>query len=119
MRDLPKIVAPNRVFPETRLLLDSNARTELNTTSDPWPYEELKGRCRDAFGLLAFTPERIDKAFLDGCPDLEIIGSSSISVAEQPSGRLSCCAARCQTMSSAQTIRRIFRPSPASHQRTV
>ena len=76
MAERPKIVVTNPVFAETRALLEQHATVVTNTAIEPWPYEEVKQRCRDADGLLAFMSDRIDAAFLTACPDLRVIGAA-------------------------------------------
>lgn len=72
----PKIVATNPVFPETRALLEEHATVDVNPALQPWTYEQVRQRCRDAVGLLAFMTDRIDAEFLAACPDLRVIGAA-------------------------------------------
>jgi phosphonate dehydrogenase len=72
----PKILATNPVFPETQALLEAHANLEINPSLEPWPYEEVRRRCRDAAGLLAFMTDRIDADFLAACPDLRVVGAA-------------------------------------------
>jgi phosphonate dehydrogenase len=72
----PKIVATNPVFPETRTLLEEHAMLDVNPVLEPWAYEEVRRRCRDAAGLLAFMTDRIDADFLAACPNLRVIGAA-------------------------------------------
>ena len=76
MAERPKIVATNPVFPETRALLEEHVNVEVNPSLEPWTYEEVRQRCRDAAGLLAFMTDRIDAEFLAACPDLRVIGAA-------------------------------------------
>jgi phosphonate dehydrogenase len=76
MAERPKIVVTNPVFAETKALLEQHATVVTNTAIEPWPYEEVKQRCRDADGLLAFMSDRIDAGFLAACPRLRIIGAA-------------------------------------------
>ena len=76
MAERPKIVVSNPVFPETRALLEQHATLVANAGFEPWPYEEVRQRCRDAAGLLAFMTDRIDAAFLAACPRLRVIGAA-------------------------------------------
>jgi phosphonate dehydrogenase len=76
MAERPKIVATNPIFPETRALLEQHATVVVNAALEPWPYEEVRQRCRDAAGLLAFMTDRIDAAFLAACPRLRVIGAA-------------------------------------------
>ncbi|WP_300209656.1 phosphonate dehydrogenase [Bradyrhizobium sp.] len=72
----PKILATNPVFPETQALLEAYATVEVNPSVEPWDYHEVRRRCRDAVGLLAFMTDRIDADFLAACPDLRVIGAA-------------------------------------------
>ena len=76
MAERPKIVVSNPVFPETRALLEQHATLVVNAGLEPWPYEEVRQRCRDAAGFLAFMTDRIDAAFLAACPRLRVIGAA-------------------------------------------
>jgi phosphonate dehydrogenase len=76
MAERPKIVVTNPVFPETRALLEQHATVVANAALEPWPYEEVRQRCRDATALLAFMTDRIDAAFLAACPRLRVIGAA-------------------------------------------
>jgi phosphonate dehydrogenase len=76
MTERPKIVVTNPVFAETRALLEQYATVVINAAIEPWPYEEVEQRCRDADGLLAFMSDRIDAAFLAACPRLRVIGAA-------------------------------------------
>jgi phosphonate dehydrogenase len=76
MAEKPKIVATNPVFPETRALLEQYASVDVNPALEPWPYEEVRRRCREAAGLLAFMTDRIDADFISACPNLRVIGAA-------------------------------------------
>lgn len=76
MTSKPKIVVTNRVFPETLALLGDHATVEQNHAAGPWSPEEVRLRCRDAFGILAFMTDMIDRPFVDACPDLRIVGAA-------------------------------------------
>ncbi len=76
MAERPKVVVTNPVFPETRALLEEHATVVVNPAREPWPHEEVRQRCRDADGLLAFMNDRIDTAFLAACPRLRVIGAA-------------------------------------------
>jgi phosphonate dehydrogenase len=72
----PKIVVTNRIFPETRQLLDRYAHVVQNEAEDPWSQAEVTERCRDAFGVLTFMTDLIDRRFIEACPDLKIVGAA-------------------------------------------
>jgi len=69
----PKIVVSNWVHPEVIELLTRFGRVIPNETRECLSAEELVHRCRNADGLMAFMPERIDDAFLAQCPHLRVV----------------------------------------------
>jgi phosphonate dehydrogenase len=73
MRSKAKIVISSWVHPEVRTLLDETCTVVPNDTRLALAPEELTERCREAHGLMAFMPERVDDAFLAACPDLRVI----------------------------------------------
>ena len=73
---LPLVVLTNATFPETRALFDGAARLVGNHRPEPWPDDILRGHCRGAVGIMAFMTDRIDGAFLNGCPNLRVIGAA-------------------------------------------
>lgn len=76
MAKSPLIVLTNRVFPETRAALERVARVVANEDSEPWSQDEVIERCREAAGLMAFMTDRIDRAFLERCPQLKVVGAA-------------------------------------------
>lgn len=76
MAPKPKVLATNPVFPETQALLEAHATVEINRSLDPWSYQEVRQRCRDAAGLLVFMNDSIDANFFAACPDLRVIGAA-------------------------------------------
>ncbi|MHB1216575.1 MAG: phosphonate dehydrogenase [Alphaproteobacteria bacterium] len=72
----PKVVVTNRIFPETRALLAAHTALDVNEAVEPWPYREVRERCREAEGMLAFMTDRVDAGFLAACPDLKVIGAA-------------------------------------------
>ena len=76
MTKSPLIVLTNRVFPETRAALERVGRVVANEDSEPWSQDEVIERCREATGLMAFMTDRIDRAFLERCPRLKVIGAA-------------------------------------------
>ncbi len=73
MSDRPRIVISSWVHREVIELLASSCEVVSNETREALAPDELLRRCRDADGLIAFMPERIDAAFLAECPRLRII----------------------------------------------
>lgn len=73
MQSSAKVVISSWVHPEVRTLLNGACTVVSNDTRQALAPEELRERCRDAHGLMAFMPERIDDAFLAACPALRVI----------------------------------------------
>lgn len=76
MAGLPIIVLTNRTFPETRAALEGAARLSANDDTKPWSRHEVLDRCHQAIGIMAFMTDRIDRAFLDQCPNLKVVGAA-------------------------------------------
>ncbi|MEH2505874.1 phosphonate dehydrogenase [Bradyrhizobium sp. AZCC 1578] len=76
MTELPLIVLTNRVFPETRVAFEGVARVVANDGPEPWSYDQVIERCREAAGLMAFMTDCVDRAFLARCPNLKVIGAA-------------------------------------------
>lgn len=76
MNELPLVVLTNRTFSETRAAFDGVARLVANEQSEPWAYDDVVARCEDAAGVMAFMPDCIDRAFLNRCPKLKVIGAA-------------------------------------------
>jgi phosphonate dehydrogenase len=73
MKSSEKVVISSWIHSEVRNLLDGACTVLPNDTRQALAPEELIRRCRDAHGLMAFMPERIDDAFLAACPELRVI----------------------------------------------
>lgn len=72
----PLVVAGSRMHHQVVAELGSFARTLVNRDETPWPPGELRRRAAAADALIAFMPDRIDSAFLDGCPRLRLIAGA-------------------------------------------
>ena len=70
---LPKVVLSSWVHPEVIAFLERIAEVVPHQTRDVVPADELRRRCRDAHGLMAFMSDRIDEAFLSACPELKVV----------------------------------------------
>lgn len=73
MRSSAKVVISSWVHQEVTDLLGDACTVVPNDTLWPLDPAELRHRCRDAHGLMAFMPERVDDALLAACPDLRVI----------------------------------------------
>ncbi len=71
-----KIVITNQCFPETLALLSPHADVTINHNIEPWPYDEVLGRCADADAVMAFMTDKIDADFIAACPNLRVIGAA-------------------------------------------
>ena len=69
----PKIVVTNRAFPETLALLEPRFEVVSNPSAEALDEHALRSAARDAWGILAFMPDRVDQALLDACPQLRIV----------------------------------------------
>lgn len=69
----PLVVVTNRAFPETISLLETRFEVRAPTGAAPLDREGLRMAARDAWGILAFMPDRIDSALLESCPGLRIV----------------------------------------------
>ena len=76
MTGLPTVVLTNATFPETRAMFDNIARVVANDGREPWSAAILDAHCRNAAGIMAFMPDRIDETFLERCPNLKVIGAA-------------------------------------------
>lgn len=74
--ELPKVVATNRVFAETRALFDGRAAFEAPEGDAPLAGAALADALRDADAMMAFMTDRVDAALLAGCPRLRVIGAA-------------------------------------------
>ncbi len=73
---LPLVVLTNRTFVETRAMFEGIARVIANDGNEPWQRDVLLAHCREAAGIMAFMPDRINAAFLESCPKLQVIGAA-------------------------------------------
>ena len=73
MQYIPKVVISSWVHSEVKNLLSPECTIVPNDTRQALTLDELKRRCRDAQGLMAFMTERVDDAFLLACPNLRVI----------------------------------------------
>lgn len=69
----PKVVVTNQAFPETIALLETRFDVVINSTGDALDAQALRVAARDAWGILAFMPDRVDQSLLDACPELRIV----------------------------------------------
>ena len=72
----PKLVITHWVHPEVIDLLQQTCEVIANTTRQTLPREEILKRARDARAIMVFMPDSIDEEFLQGCPDLRVVGSA-------------------------------------------
>jgi phosphonate dehydrogenase len=70
---MPKTVITNWVHPEVVEYLEGKCTVVANGDRTPWTRAEILERAGDATALMTFMPDRVDAAFLDQCPQLNII----------------------------------------------
>jgi phosphonate dehydrogenase len=73
MQSNAKVVISSWVHTDVKVRLTEACTVVPNDTSAALDPAELRRRCRDAHGLMAFMPEHLDDAFLAECPDLRVI----------------------------------------------
>jgi phosphonate dehydrogenase len=71
-----RVVVTNPIFPETATLLAGRCALDANPGPEPWPAAEVRRRCADADGLLAFMTDAVDAAFLAACPRLKVVAGA-------------------------------------------
>src|SRR5262245_39473829 len=71
-----KIVVSHWVHPEVLEFLREHGEVVANESRDSLDPDELIQRCRDAQALMAFMPDRIDRALLESCPDLRVVAGA-------------------------------------------
>lgn len=69
----PKVVVTHWVHEAVLDALGAHAEVVANQTRETLPPEEIRARCRDAAGMVAFMPDTVDAAFLAACPDLRVV----------------------------------------------
>lgn len=72
----PKVVVTNWVHDDVLDFLSTRFSVEANREREPWADWDLRRRAADAEALMAFMPDRVDGAFLDGCPSLKIVAGA-------------------------------------------
>ena len=72
----PRIVVTQRIHPEIADLLAAEGELIANPDPEPWPDAQLRAHSAAADALMVFMPDRIDDAFLAGCPHLKIIAGA-------------------------------------------
>ena len=72
----PRVVVSHWIHPEAREALSTFSEPVAPTERLVWRGDELLDRARDADGLIACMADRVDSAFLDGCPRLRIVAAT-------------------------------------------
>ena len=72
----PRVVITHWVHPEVLELLNQRCVSVPNPTRESLPREEILRRTQDARAIMVFMPDRIDEAFLQACPSLEIVSAA-------------------------------------------
>lgn len=68
-----KIVVPNWIETDIIERLQAVGDVVANTDPEPIARDALQDICRDATAMMGFMTECVDEAFLDACPDLQIV----------------------------------------------
>jgi phosphonate dehydrogenase len=69
----PKIVISNWVHPEIHAFLEPHCTLVANRSHEPWTRVRIIKECQDATAFMAFMPDRVDRYFLQQCPNLGIV----------------------------------------------
>lgn len=72
----PRVVLTHWVHPQVIHFLEQSCEVVPNTSRSTLPRQEILKRAAQAKGLMVFMPDTIDAAFLDACPELEIVGAA-------------------------------------------
>jgi phosphonate dehydrogenase len=72
----PRVVITHRVHDQTLAMLEPHCHLVTNQGDTTLPVAEVLSRAADAEALMAFMPDRIDRAFLDACPQLKVVGAA-------------------------------------------
>ena len=70
---LNRVVITHWVHPQIVHFLSHDFEVVPNMSRISLPYEEVLRRARTAHAVMSFMPDRIDRSFLDRCPDLRVI----------------------------------------------
>ncbi|MEH6718879.1 MAG: phosphonate dehydrogenase [Aurantimonas endophytica] len=69
----PLIVATSKIHTEVVELLSLHGDVVANVNDEPWAVDRLSSELREARAVMAFMPDRVDNAFLEAAPNLEIV----------------------------------------------
>jgi phosphonate dehydrogenase len=72
----PRVVLTHWVHPEVIEVLEREFDIVANPTRDTLPRDEVLRRCADARAVMAFMPDRVDRAFLDAAPHLNVVAAA-------------------------------------------
>jgi phosphonate dehydrogenase len=72
----PRVVVTHWVHPEVIQFLSKECQVIANDTRETLPQTEIIRRCQGARGLMVFMPDSLDAAFLESCPDLQIVAAA-------------------------------------------
>jgi phosphonate dehydrogenase len=73
----PKVLVTHWVHPDVVTRLASSCETIANGSRGSWPRERVLDLASGCDGLMAFTPDRIDEAFLERCPKLRVVAAAT------------------------------------------
>lgn len=70
---LPKILITNPVHDDVYQRLAAFADIDMNTSAEPWPYNEVCRRAADATAMMGFMTDTVDAGLLHSAPRLKIV----------------------------------------------
>jgi phosphonate dehydrogenase len=69
----PRVLVTNWVHEPVLARLSEQCEVEANPHRTPWTVDEVRQRAAGCDAMLAFMPDRVDRAFLAACPSLKMI----------------------------------------------
>jgi phosphonate dehydrogenase len=73
----PRVLVTHWVHPDVVARLALSCETIANSSRGSWPRERVLELASACDGLMAFTPDRIDEAFLERCPKLRVVAAAT------------------------------------------
>jgi phosphonate dehydrogenase len=72
----PTVLITHWVHPEVIDVLTPHCQVVTNSTHQSWPRSHVRELAQEADAMMAFMPDLVDEAFLQGCPRLKIIAAA-------------------------------------------
>ncbi len=75
---MPKILVARKIPSSVLAKLEQVAEVDLYTGEDPMTPEELRARVKGKTALVSMLTEQVDKALIDGSPDLKVVANVAV-----------------------------------------